>query len=101
MRHQNVGVELNQTVVQDFVLDPAMQETVTVNADAPRIDVSDGEVKQTLRSREIMSMPTPVPNATAGFLSLATVFSGYMENPTSGQDNPTASSGSSVNLNGA
>src|SRR5947207_15555244 len=27
MRHQNVGVDLNQTVVQDFVLDPSMQET--------------------------------------------------------------------------
>src|SRR5437667_1370171 len=30
MRHQNVPVELNQTVVQDFILGPAMQETVTV-----------------------------------------------------------------------
>jgi len=61
MQHQNVRLDLNQTVVQDFVLDPAVQETVTVQADAPRIDVTDGEVKQTLRSHEIMSMPNPVP----------------------------------------
>src|SRR5438132_5121053 len=30
MRHTNVRVDLNQTTVQDFILDPAMQETVTV-----------------------------------------------------------------------
>src|SRR2546428_7673917 len=40
MRHQNVRVDLNQTVIQDFILDPAMKETVTVAADAPRIDVT-------------------------------------------------------------
>src|SRR5947208_1133486 len=27
MRHQNVRVDLNQTVVQDFILDPAVTET--------------------------------------------------------------------------
>src|SRR5437588_104418 len=37
MRHNDARVDLNQTNVQDFVLDPAMQETVTVNADAPRL----------------------------------------------------------------
>src|ERR1041384_7794651 len=51
MKHNNVRVELNQTTVQEFVLDPSMQETVTVNADAPRIDVTDGEVKQTPRAK--------------------------------------------------
>lgn len=101
MRRENVGVELNFTTVQDFVLDPSMTETVTVSADAPRIDTTDGEIKQTLRTEQIMNMPNPVPDATAGFLRLATVFAGYMENPTSGQDNPTASSGSSINFNGA
>ncbi len=100
-RHQNAPVNLNETTVQDFVIDPQVSESITVNADAPRINVTDGEVKQTLRGEEIMSMPNPVPDATAGFLRLATVFAGYQENPTSGQDNPTASSGSSVNFNGA
>ena len=97
MRHNNVGVELNQTVVQEFILDPSVQETVTVNADAPRIDVTDGEVKQTLRAKEIENLPTPDQTS---FLRLASVFSGYQENPTSGQDNPALSSGSSVNFNG-
>jgi hypothetical protein len=75
-----------------------MTETVTVSADAPRINVTDGEIKQTMRSAEIMSLPSP---DQASFLRLASTFSGYMENPTSGQDNPTLSSGSSVNFNGA
>lgn len=97
MRHTGVRVDLNQTVVQDFILDPAMKETVTVAADAPRIDVTDGEVKQTLRAKEIENMPAP---DQTNFLRLASVFSGYQENPTSGQDNPALSSGSSVNFNG-
>jgi len=97
MRHQNVGVELNQTMVQDFILNPALQETVTVAADAPRIDVTDGEVKQTMRAKEIENLPT---SDQTNFLRLASVFAGYQENPTSGQDNPALSSGSSVNFNG-
>jgi len=97
MRRNNVRVDLNQTIVQDFVLDPAVTETVTVNANAPRIDVTDGEIKQTMRSEEIMALPSP---NQASFLGLAAVFSGYQENPTSGQNNPTLSSGSSVNFNG-
>src|SRR5881227_4247291 len=97
MKRNGVRVDLNQTVVQDFVLDPAMQETVTVSADAPRIDVTDGEVKQTLRAKEIENLPAP---DQTNFLRLAAVFAGYQENPTSGQDNPALSSGSSVNFNG-
>ncbi len=97
MRHNNVRVDLNQTVVQDFILDPAMQETVTVAADTPRIDVTDGEVKQTLPAKEIANLPAP---DQTNFLRLASVLAGYQENPTSGQDNPALSSGSSVNFNG-
>ena len=97
MHHNNVRVDLNQTAVQDFILDPAMQETVTVAVDAPRIDVTDGEVKQTMRAKEIESLPAP---DQTNFLRLASVFTGYQENPTSGQDNPALSSGSSVNFNG-
>src|SRR5437870_3957776 len=97
MKRNDVRIDLNQTTVQDFVLDPAMQETVTVSADAPRIDVTDGEVKQTLRAKEIENLPAP---DQTNFLRLASVFAGYQENPTSGQDNPALSSGSSVNFNG-
>ncbi|HSP15047.1 MAG TPA: TonB-dependent receptor [Thermoanaerobaculia bacterium] len=99
MKHNNVRVDLNETAVQEFVLDPAtMTETVTVSADAPRVDVTDGEIKQTMRSQEIMTLPSA---SQTSFLGLAATFSGYQENPTSGQDNPTLSSGSSVNFNGA
>jgi outer membrane receptor protein involved in Fe transport len=97
MRHNNVRVDLNETAVQEFILDPAMQETVTVAVDAPRIDVTDGEVKQTMRAKEIETLPAP---DQTNFLRLASVFTGYQENPTSGQDNPALSSGSSVNFNG-
>ncbi len=94
---ENVAVDLNQTTVQDFILAPSLSETITVEAEAPRINVSDGEIKQTMRSREIMSLPS---SDQTSFTRLASVFSGYQENPTSGQDNPALSSGSSVNFNG-
>lgn len=97
-RRSNVRVDLNTTVVQDFTLDPSMAEEVTVVADAPRINVTDGEIKQTMRSEEIMTIPLP---SQTNFLTLATTFSGFSENPSSGQDNPTLSSGSSANFNGA
>ena len=97
MVRQNVPVSLNQTSVQNFVLDPAMSETVTVSADAPQINVTDAEIKGTLTEREIMNKPNLAQNS---FLGLAAVFPGYQENPNSGQDNPTLSSGSSVNFNG-
>ena len=97
MRREGVPVNLNQTTVQDFVIDPQMSETITVNAEAPRINVTDGEIKQTMRSEEIMTMPAA---SQTTFLRLATVFSGFQENPTSGQNNPTSSSGSSINFNG-
>jgi Carboxypeptidase regulatory-like domain/TonB-dependent Receptor Plug Domain len=97
MVRQNVPVQLNTTTVQNFTLDPALSETVTVSADAPRINVTDAEIKQTMTSQEIMDRP----NANMGsFLDLASVFAGFDENPTSGQNNPTASSGSSINFNG-
>ena len=98
MKHNNVGVDLNQTTVQDFILNLAgVAETITVAADAPRIDVTDGEIKQTLRAKQIENLPAP---DQTNFLRLASVFAGYQENPTSGQDNPALSSGSSVNFNG-
>src|ERR1700730_8392829 len=78
MRRNGVRVDLNQTVVQDFMLDPAMTETVTVNANAPRIDVTDGEIKQTMRSEEIMSIPQ---SSQTSFLGLAALMGGYQEQP--------------------
>ena len=96
---QNVGVELNQTTVQDFVMGMAVSESVTVTADAPRINVADGEIKQTMRAAEIMSIPQ---GNQQSFLQLAATMAGYQEtNPVAGMDNPTLSVGSSANFNGA
>ena len=92
MRREGVPVNLNQTTVQDFAIDPSISETITVNAEVPRVNVTDGEIKQTMQSEEIMALPAG--NQTS-FLHLAQNFSGFQENMTSGQDNPTASSGSS------
>jgi Carboxypeptidase regulatory-like domain/TonB dependent receptor/TonB-dependent Receptor Plug Domain len=99
MRRSNVRVDLNTTVVQDFLLDPSMAESITVEADAPRINVTDGEIKQTMRAEEIMTIPA---SGQTNFLQLASTFAGFQDNPTStSADNPTLSVGSSANFNGA
>ena len=70
---------------------------MTVVGAAPPINTTNAEVKGTLTAQQIMDKPT----LNAGsFLSLAEIFAGFQENPTSGQNNPTASSGSSINFNG-
>lgn len=94
----DVEVGLNQTRVADFQLKPAtLAETVTVVGASPPINTSNAEVKGTLNAQQIMDKPTLNPGS---FLSLAEIFAGFQENPTSGQNNPTASSGSSINFNG-
>ncbi|MGQ0736193.1 MAG: carboxypeptidase regulatory-like domain-containing protein [Acidobacteriota bacterium] len=94
-----VEVQLNATRVVDFDLSPAdVAETVTVRAEVPRINTTNGEIKGSLTQQEIEDRPTLNPGS---FLALAETFAGFGENPTSGQNNPTASSGSSINFNGA
>ncbi len=94
----NVAVDLNETRVADFQLKPAsVEETVTVVGAAPPINSVNAEVKDRLSAEQIMDKPTISPGS---FLSLAEVFPGFQDNPTSGQNNPTASSGSSINFNG-
>lgn len=98
MVRDNVDVGLNQTRVADFQLKPAaVAETVTVEGASPPINTTNAEVKGTLSAEQIMDKPTLNPGS---FLSLAEIFTGFQENPTSGQNNPTASSGSSINFNG-
>ena len=95
---ENVEIGLNQTRVADFQLKPAtVAETVTVSGASPPINTSNAEVKGTLTAEQIIDKPTLNPGS---FLSLAETFTGFQENPTSGQNNPTASSGSSINFNG-
>jgi hypothetical protein len=94
---EDVDVSLNQTTVQNVVLRSAISETLTVTGEAVHIDQTDGEIKGTLTADQIMAKP--VANQ-ASFLALADVFPGFQENPSAGQNNPTLSSGSSINFNG-
>ena len=95
---QQVAITLNETRVEDFDLTPAaLNETVTVTAVAAPINTTSGEIKHSLDEQQIADRP--VANR-GSFLALAETFAGFAENPTSGQNNPTASSGSSINFNG-
>ena len=93
-----VEVGLNQTRVADFQLKPStVVRAVTVIGAAPPINTTNAEIKGSLTAEQIIDKPT----LNAGsFLSLAETFTGFQENPTRGQNNPTASSGSSINFNG-
>jgi outer membrane receptor protein involved in Fe transport len=98
---ENLEVTLNTTRVANFRLDPRVREMITVTAEAPRINTSNAEVKQSLTAEQIEDQPTAQNlNNNNTFLALAETFAGFQENPTSGQNNPTTSSGSSINFNG-
>src|SRR5215213_4047835 len=95
---ENIEVTLNQTRVVDFTLNPSgVTEAVIVSADTAPINTSNAEIKGSLNAQEIQDKPT---FNQGSFLTLAETFTGFQENPTSGQNNPTASSGSSINFNG-
>jgi outer membrane receptor protein involved in Fe transport len=95
---ENVEVTLNQTRVVELSLAPSgVTEAVVVTSDLAPINTTNAEIKGSLNAQEIMDKPT---FNQGSFLTLAETFTGFQENPTSGQNNPTASSGSSVNFNG-
>lgn len=94
----NVEVTLNQTRVIDLALNPSgVTEAVLITSDAAPINTTNAEIKGSLNAQEILDKPT---FNQGNFLTLAETFTGFQENPTSGQNNPTASSGSSINFNG-
>ena len=92
----NVAVGLNETKVVDFALEPRVTSEVTVTTAVPAIALTKAEVKSSLTAEQIYERPTL---NSGNFLEYATTFPGFQENPTSGQNNPTASSGSSINFN--
>ena len=95
---ENIEVTLNKTLVINFTLQPSsVTEAVVVTSDAAPINTTNAEIKGSLNAQEIIEKPT---FNQGSFLTLAETFTGYQENPTSGQNNPTASSGSSINFNG-
>jgi Carboxypeptidase regulatory-like domain len=95
---ENIEITLNDTRVIDVTLNPSgVTEAVLVTTDTAPINTTNAEIKGSLNSQEILDKP--VLNQ-GNFLTLAETFPGYQENPVSGQNNPTASSGSSINFNG-
>ena len=94
-------VTLNTTSVVDFQLNPTVVQETTVVAEPARINTTSQEVKQSLNAEQILDKPSFLNlNNNNTFLTLAETFAGFQENPTSGQNNPTVSSGSSINFNG-
>jgi outer membrane receptor protein involved in Fe transport len=95
---ENIEITLNQTRVINFTLNPSsVTEAVVVTSDTAPINTTNAEIKGSLNAQEILEKPT---FNQGSFLTLAETFTGFQENPTSGQNNPTASSGSSINFNG-
>jgi outer membrane receptor protein involved in Fe transport len=97
VRRENVTVSLNETTVVNIQLSPTVSGEVTVTDEAAPINTTNGQIAGSLTSQQITERP--VLNQ-GNFLTLAETFTGFQENPTSGQNNPTASSGSSINFNG-
>src|SRR6266540_2571603 len=93
---ENVEITLNQTRVINVTLSPSgITEAVLVTSEAAPVNTTNGEIQGSLNTREILEKPT---FNQGSFLTLAETFTGYQENPTSGQNNPTLSSGSSINF---
>ena len=91
------AVALNRTTVLDFHLKiSGTQQSVTVTETAPLINTTSGQVARSLDGTTISALPI----AGRNFLRLAPLLPGFQTNPTSGQDNYTLSSGSSVSFNG-
>ena len=95
---EGVEIRLNETTVVPFSLEPApVREEVTVTAtDIPTINTTSGEIKTSFDSQVV----TDRPLATRNFLSLAEIVPGFQSSIFSGQNNPTLSTGSSINFNG-
>lgn len=92
-----VAIELNKTTISDFTLDVSgLREVVTVIGEAPQIETTTGEIKQSIPAEIIADRPL----AGRNFLSLAELVPGFQHNPFSGANNPTASTGSYANFNG-
>lgn len=94
---ENVTIGLNETTVVNLQLNAGIREEVRVTDEPAPINTTNAQIAGTLTTQQITERP--VLNQ-GNFLTLAETFTGFQENPTSGQNNPTTSSGSSVNFNG-
>jgi hypothetical protein len=94
---ETVRVSLNETTVINVQLSPSVSGEVTITDEAPAINTTNAQIAQSLTNAQILERP--VANQ-GNFLTLAETFTGYQENPTTGQNNTQSSSGSSINFNG-
>ncbi|PYV15339.1 MAG: hypothetical protein DMG07_10040, partial [Acidobacteria bacterium] len=92
-----IDVRLNATTTLDFQLEIASRSnTVTVTSAPAQIDLSSGELKSSFDEQQIEDKPI----FNRDMLNLVADVPGFQTNAVSGQNNPTASSGSSVQING-
>lgn len=98
MTKEGIDIRLNETTVVAFTLEPAaVREEVTITAsDVATINTTSGEIKTSFDEQVVTDRPLP----SRDFLSLAEIVPGFQANLFSGQNNPTLSSGSSINFNG-
>jgi hypothetical protein len=94
---EKVDIALNKTTTVNLSLRiSSVKEFLTVTDAAPLIDLTSGQIRRSLES----TMVENLPSAGRNFLGFATLLPGFQSNPTSGQNNYTLSSGSSVSFNG-
>jgi outer membrane receptor protein involved in Fe transport len=91
------AVTLNKTTSLNLVLKvSAVQESVTVSEQAQLIDLASGEIRRGIEDVMVSELPV----SGRDFRAVVSIFPGFQYNPTSGQNNYTLSSGSSVAFNG-
>ncbi|MFB3828643.1 MAG: carboxypeptidase regulatory-like domain-containing protein [Bryobacteraceae bacterium] len=94
---RNLVITLNKATTVTLTLKVStLQESVTVTDVAPLIDTASGQIRRSIDETLAGNLPT----AGRSFLGFVGLFPGFQTNPTSGQNNPTLSSGSSVSFNG-
>jgi hypothetical protein len=94
---EQVEIALNKTTTVNLSLKiSSVKESVTVTDVAPLIDLTSGQIRRSLEDIMVANLP----NAGRNFLSYVSLLAGFQSNPTSGQNNYTLSSGSSVSFNG-
>ena len=97
-----VAIELNKTTVSNFRMEvSSVDAVVEVTGETPQIETTTGEIKHSLDSRRIEDTPL----AGRNFISLVEQIPGFQVSsfggdPSSGQNNPTNSSGSFASFGG-
>ena len=90
-------VTLNKTTTLNLTLQVStVQQSVTVNEAAQLIDTTSGQVIRGIEGMKLSQLPV----SGRDFRAIISILPGFQTNPTSGQNNYTLSSGSSISFNG-